>query len=281
MIDFFDAAPKMTSISELSIHQTLSNQQLMDVFGCSPQGGMRRSHKTNTLVLVSNHVESIYDDRWIDGILHYTGMGTEGDQSLDFMQNKTLAESVSNGVPLHLFEVFQEKEYVYAGPVALASAPYPETQTDQKGNDRRVWVFPLKPLQTHSVPIDKAVVDAAVQLNRRHAKKLTEDELLIRAQKAHRKAGQRVVETTQHERNPWVAEYAKRRAAGKCDLCGSAAPFQNADGSPYLETHHIIWLAQGGEDSMQNTVALCPNCHRKMHALDLDLDRAVLHEKYR
>ncbi|MFS1493312.1 hypothetical protein BCU32_003535 [Vibrio lentus] len=64
----------------------LNNTELCEVFGCSPQGGMRRSHKTNTLVIVSNHIKSIYDDRWSDGVLHYTGMGTNGDQSLTFQQ---------------------------------------------------------------------------------------------------------------------------------------------------------------------------------------------------
>ena len=44
--------------------QVLSNDELCDTFLCSPQGGMRRSHETNTLVLVSNHVKSIYDDKW-------------------------------------------------------------------------------------------------------------------------------------------------------------------------------------------------------------------------
>ena len=31
---------------------TLSNQELCSLFGCSTQGGMRRSNDTNTLVLI-------------------------------------------------------------------------------------------------------------------------------------------------------------------------------------------------------------------------------------
>lgn len=45
------------------------------------------------------------------------------------------------------------------------------------------------------------------------------------------------------------------------------APFIDAKGEPYLEVHHIIWLSHGGADTIENTVALCPNCHRKMHIL--------------
>ena len=51
------------------------------------------------------------------------------------------------------------------------------------------------------------------------------------------------------------------------------APFKTKDGTPYLETHHIVWLSNGGEENPDNTVALCPNCHRKMHSLNLKKDR--------
>jgi len=94
---------------------TIDNERLREIFQCSSQGGMRRSLKTNTLVLISNHVESIYDDRWVGNIFHYTGMGTSGAQALDFMQNKTLAESDTNGVELHLLEVDAPGQYLYEG----------------------------------------------------------------------------------------------------------------------------------------------------------------------
>ena len=67
-------------INELRKGMVLTNNQLMEVFGCSGQGGMRRSHKTNSLVLVSNHTKSIYSDRWVGDVLHYTGMGQNGDK---------------------------------------------------------------------------------------------------------------------------------------------------------------------------------------------------------
>lgn len=75
-----------------------------------------------------------------------------------------------------------------------------------------------------------------------------------------------------YSRNPYVAEYAKRRARGKCELCKRSAPFTNASNDPYLESHHIVWLAHGGADCPENTVALCPNCHRKMHVVKEEKD---------
>ena len=37
------------------------------------------------------------------------------------------------------------------------------------------------------------------------------------------------------------------------------------DNTPYLEVHHIIRLADDGDDSVENAIALCPNCHREAH----------------
>jgi 5-methylcytosine-specific restriction endonuclease McrA len=77
-------------------------------------------------------------------------------------------------------------------------------------------------------------------------------------------------------RNPYVAELAKRKAKGICQLCKNPAPFNDKDGKPYLETHHIVWISEGGEDTIENCTALCPNCHKKMHILNLKSDIAKL-----
>jgi hypothetical protein len=68
------------------------------------------------------------------------------------------------------------------------------------------------------------------------------------------------------QRNPYVIVRTLQRAKGFCECCGSTAPFtRKSDGTPYLEVHHKTPLAQGGDDTYENTVALCPNCHRQMH----------------
>lgn len=65
-------------------------------------------------------------------------------------------------------------------------------------------------------------------------------------------------------RDPSVAAYAKNRANGYCELCGIAAPFITKQGHPYLEAHHLLPISMNGKDSIDNVVALCPNCNRKM-----------------
>ena len=127
----------------LNLGDVIDNDQLISIFKCSPQGGMRRSLRTNSLVIVSNHTRAIYEDRWIHDTLHYTCMGLEGDQNINAAQNKTLAESGGNGVDDFLFEVFEAGSYIYQGEVALAEEPYQEDQPDVNGNLRKVWIFPL------------------------------------------------------------------------------------------------------------------------------------------
>jgi 5-methylcytosine-specific restriction protein A len=69
-----------------------------------------------------------------------------------------------------------------------------------------------------------------------------------------------------YERNPYVVAEVLGRANGICEKCNVAAPFKRKkDGSPYLEVHHKTRLADGGEDTVANAIALCPNCHRYLH----------------
>jgi 5-methylcytosine-specific restriction enzyme A len=55
-------------------------------------------------------------------------------------------------------------------------------------------------------------------------------------------------------------------AKGKCGACGATAPFLRPDGTPYLEPHHLRRVSDGGPDHPAHVIALCPNCHRRVHA---------------
>jgi len=265
------------AISNLEPGDILSNSELCEVFKCGPQGGMRRSKRTNSLILISDHTKTLYDDRWLANVLHYTGMGLKGDQSISFAQNKTLAESQTNGIDIHLFEVFRPKQYTYSGRVELAESPYWETQEDIKGNLRKVIIFPIKLKDdTPKSPISQSIIIELEEEKERNARRLSKGELEARANQAQGPPSQRSVSTTMYSRNPHVSAFAKERAQGICQLCQQPAPFLDKNNYPYLETHHIIWLSEGGDDSILNTVALCPNCHRKMHILNLEKDKDTL-----
>ncbi|WP_232597048.1 HNH endonuclease signature motif containing protein [Photobacterium phosphoreum] len=69
-----------------------------------------------------------------------------------------------------------------------------------------------------------------------------------------------------YARNPNVVAEALYKAKGICEACHQPAPFiKKSNGEPYLEVHHIKPLSDGGEDSLENVQAICPNCHREMH----------------
>ena len=74
-----------------------------------------------------------------------------------------------------------------------------------------------------------------------------------------------LTEVSTYQRSCEVKAWVLKEAKGICEGCGQAAPFNRVDGMPYLEVHHLRQLAEGGSDTIQNTVALCPNCHREIH----------------
>lgn len=66
------------------------------------------------------------------------------------------------------------------------------------------------------------------------------------------------------KRDKYVRKAVLLRAFGKCEYCGSTS-FQTGNGENYLETHHIIYLANKGVDRVSNVIALCPQHHREAH----------------
>ena len=71
---------------------------------------------------------------------------------------------------------------------------------------------------------------------------------------------------TEYRRNPDVVAEVRIRANGICEYCRKSAPFfRPSNGQPFLEVHHKKRLADGGEDTVENAIAVCPNCHRELH----------------
>lgn len=100
----------------------------------------------------------------------------------------------------------------------------------------------------------------------KESEKLSSAERRERLKSATTKPKQKTVKTVIYDRNPDVVAEVLFMAKGKCEMCLSTAPFnRKSDGTPYLEVHHIIPLSQGGDDTVKNAIALCPNCHRKSH----------------
>ncbi|MFM0050992.1 EVE domain-containing protein [Caballeronia grimmiae] len=72
--------------------------------------------------------------------------------------------------------------------------------------------------------------------------------------------------TTVFQRNPLVVAIARIRAASQCEAPGcSYELFDDHTGTPYCEVHHILPLSQGGADTIENVICLCPAHHKEAH----------------
>lgn len=59
-------------------------------------------------------------------------------------------------------------------------------------------------------------------------------------------------------------EAHKERVGAICQICGEP-PFETRGGGEFCEVHHIVPLKSGGPDGAPNLLAVCPNCHKKLH----------------
>lgn len=79
--------------------------------------------------------------------------------------------------------------------------------------------------------------------------------------------------------NLTVVAIRKKLAGYRCEVPACLSPeFESESGQLYVEVHHLVPLAEGGKDVLENTVALCPSHHRLMQ---LGKDRHKLIEEVR
>lgn len=63
-----------------------------------------------------------------------------------------------------------------------------------------------------------------------------------------------------------IDKKAFKKCQGKCRLCGESR-------YDLLDVHRIIAGAEGGKYTPDNSVTLCSNCHRLVHAGDITIHR--------
>lgn len=123
--------------------------------------------------------------------------------------------------------------------------------------DQKRQAAPPLSFAAHASSFDEAV---------RESLDLPSSKRQARLTKAPKKPAKVAVSTFVFARNPDVVAEVLLRAAGSCESCEKPAPFlRKKDGTPYLEVHHRQPLAEEGEDTVENALALCPNCHRRLH----------------
>lgn len=152
-------------------------------------------------------------------------------------------------------------KYTYRGIFRFAGI-FPERRSDKESPK---W-FEIRRVFDPITPRSKIDLDRKLALDVSKSHLDTSAERQIRLARAPRIPEKRYATSTVFMRNPDVIAEVLYRANGVCEECNKTGPFvKRLDGSHYLEVHHKIPLAQGGEDTVENAVALCPNCHRNEH----------------
>lgn len=260
------------------VNENYTKDQIKTIFeNGSFMRGINICLKANAIVIIANHTKSLYDDEWSNGIFRYTGEGALGDQVLA-AGNKAIEDAAFvHNRPIYLFEVFnnnREDKFVFKGEVSLTRPAYMSIQPDAKSKLRKVYQFDLKPFNPAAQYYEMSNNDKEKYISSR-AKIINSrpNEDLINAAIWLEHSGfrntKRQITTVVYDRDNRLSEAIKRMANGVCMLCKNDAPFIY-NGKPYLESHHIVWLENGGEDKLSNLCALCPNCHRKVHRVSVD-----------
>jgi hypothetical protein len=76
------------------------------------------------------------------------------------------------------------------------------------------------------------------------------------------------------ERDGRVRSITLARAKNRCEI----ASCELWDEFDSLDVHHIVTLGSGGSDHTDNTVALCPACHAKVHRGRIDVRTNIQRE---
>lgn len=94
--------------------QTVSNRQLMNIFHCACEGGIRYSSRTNTLVLVVNNTKEGLPNKMRGNTLKFAGRPFK--KAGEFSgANKRLRQFFTDGGDIFLFVVNKPGEYEYQG----------------------------------------------------------------------------------------------------------------------------------------------------------------------
>lgn len=202
--------------------------------------------------------EGKYANRWITRGLRmkYYLQSINGAFRESFAANRSIIDFPH--IPVLIFwRQTKNDSFVYAGQFASAGV-----HDDPSGAK---WFDLVRRDQEH-VLLTEETVQRRFEEQVERAKKDTAAARQERLKSAAKTPRTVTVMAKVFERNPDVVVEVLRRAGGVCERCRKPAPFmRRSDGSPYLEVHHKIPLSQDGEDSIENAVALCPNCHRDEH----------------
>lgn len=144
----------LESIFPFDKDQFYSKKEVWQELGLSNQGGIRFNKDNNLLAIFMDAPElyrkqsqgsNIYHDTYDEttGLYQYTGAGQIGPQTLD-RENGWLVNAEQNNTQIHFFRQFHvDQKHQYLGQVQVEKI-ISSIQPDNKGENRRVYIFYLK-----------------------------------------------------------------------------------------------------------------------------------------
>ncbi len=175
--------------------------------------------------------------------------------------NLALRDHIQNNKTVHLFEYVASGIVRFKGEVTYLGH-HEERRPDREGNWRNAFVFELAVDSPASSTTDQTPLPVAEpkywSMPASELRALAKRAPLPQTNVTQRRQVVR-------QRSEAVRIYVLRRADGICEGCGVPAPFKEKKRRPYLEPHHIHRIADGGPDDPAHVIALCPNCHRRVH----------------
>ena len=241
----------------LSLNSVYRRAQLHNRFGGNRNSGIVPSKREPVVLLFHTEepTQQFYRDAFDeDGVYWYSGEGTSGDMSWT-PANRAIRDHAELGLDLLFFERAQRKDGLWRFVQMFQYfAHKKENRRDKAGKDRTAIIFGLLPVtgtDFASVSGQSADLEGLRQATR--------------ASTNPDAVGVRTAIANVYIRSEAVRFYALSRASGRCEACGSDAPFVGVSGAPFLEVHSIDRLADNGPDRIDRVAALCPNCHRRCH----------------
>lgn len=237
-------------------------------FGGQMQGGMAtpKDHPYIFLFTGESGAQYGYEDTFTpEGVYLYTGEGQYGE--MQFVRaNRALRDHAADGKKVLLFENSRKGHVRFLGECYYLGH-HRADRPDRDGKLRSAIIFELEVLTGAERQTGKRDSEGSTSVT-------TKDDLFAKSLEEWRQAALAVPPAKSspsvrrsyvYQRARSVHHYVLRRSEGRCEGCAAPAPFESRQGWPYLEPHHTQRVSDGGPDHPAWVIALCPNCHRRVH----------------
>ncbi len=226
-----------------------------------------KTGKIESIFIKANFSDGKYPNEWLveNEVLKYymQSIASSKDKErpnfdINYQRNKAIIES--NNIPIYLFKKLSKNKYEFSGNYKYSG------WVEEKDNSK--W-FRLErnneKLFNNEISLksyNEIIENEEARISRLSAEERAKERKNNRDKKVERV----IIKEVRYVRDPYVVCDALDRANGICEKCKEKAPFiRKKDNTPYLEVHHMVPLSEGGPDTLDNVIAICPNCHRKMH----------------